>query len=89
MSAKINLVRFLLNNANIKSINERQEPYGRIIGSEYCIRVVKTISDGDYLEDLVLQVRPLGRDGETLFYRTSLLYGDDIVQCDYDGNKIN
>lgn len=81
------LARFLLDNA-INKIDERKEPYGNIVGCEYCLRVINTISDGDYLEDLVVQLRPLGRDGETLFYRISLLYNEEIVPCDYNGNKI-
>lgn len=82
------LARFLLNNAIFSPIKEREEPYGRIVGCEYNLRVIKTISDGDYLEDLIVQVRPQGRDGETLFYRVRLLYGNDVMQCDCDGNLI-
>lgn len=86
---KTKLVRFILDNAIGGPVNPREEPYGRIVGNEYCLRVVKTISDGDYLEDLILQIRPLGRDGETLFYRASYLYGEEILQCDIEGNFIS
>jgi hypothetical protein len=87
MNTQKNLARFILDNALTK-IDERKEPYGNIIGCEYCLRVMGTLSDGDNLEYLIVQVRPLGRDGETLFYRISLLYNDSIIQCDYNGNLL-
>jgi hypothetical protein len=81
------LARFIMDNA-VRPIDERKECYGGIKGNEYCLRVVNTISDGDYLEYLVVQLRPLGRDGETVFYRISLLYNDEIKPCDYNGNQL-
>lgn len=80
--------RFILDNA-INKINEKLQPYGNIIGCEYNLRVVNTISDGDNLEYLIVQIRPLDRDGETLFYRIPVLYNQEIIQCDYNGNIIN
>ncbi len=41
-------------------------------GSEYVIRVIGSITDGDYLTDYIVQARPLGRDGETLHFRVSV-----------------
>ncbi len=41
-------------------------------GSEYAIRVIGSITDGDYLTDYIVQARPLGRDGETLHFRVSV-----------------
>lgn len=84
----IKLARFLLDNAAPKPINEQKEPYGIIVGCEYNLLVINTISDGDNLMGLVIQIRPLERDGNTLFYRIDLLYGDEITQCDYGGNPI-
>lgn len=89
MTNRKTLSRFLLDNAVMGAIKEREEPYGRIVGNEYVLRVINTISDGDYLEYLVVQVRPLDRDGDTLFYRISVLYGEKVEQCDYNGDVKN
>lgn len=75
------LSKFIGDNA-IASINGFAMP-----GSEYVMRIIGHINDGDYLTDYVVQVRPHDKDGETLFFKVDIR-SNYVQPCDIQGNKL-
>ena len=67
---------------DVKSINGFALP-----GSEYILRVIGSVTDGDYLTDYIVQARPIN-DGETLYYLVDV-FSDNIIPCDINGNRLN